>query len=303
MNSQILLWVLFINMIISVVVTYIWQYLVHEENRGVIAYIRLLSLLIPFFGLLFGVVSFMVLSRSKSENITDYEQYLDFKIEHFYEWRQQAEEAREIIPIDLSIQSHNPLLSQEFLIKHMNLLQQKQGLYLKKALNVKDTEVSHYASTTINLLKDRFLKKIKQTNNAYHPDSVRYYVTMSSVLEGYWKSDILEGLDRTKIIYDHLTLLTSFIAHHKQENPKFHILLAEVHLALNEFDNAEKKLIETAKLFPNDVHALELLFQQYVQQNLWKKAQVVINCIKRENLLKKTSIEFQIALQQLGDRT
>ncbi|RSK28324.1 PLDc_N domain-containing protein [Bacillus sp. HMF5848] len=264
-----------------------------EQYKGVIEWLIIISIVFPVIGILFSLIVYLFTQRTSEKNLVDYREYLNFDVTSYEAMREEAMESVEVLPITMSIQSDNDHVTKAFITKHLELLDQRHGMYLKKAIKSSQSELSHYASTTLNLLKDRHQKRISIIQQSIPNHSIEYYRELSRAYRAYWNSDLLEQQDETEILLSHQQLLFDMMQHFPNDEECYKDL-ASVYQRLNlkteKMQDFYKKCIE---LFPNCTYFYESLIAELIEHDQWSGAEVYLKKLRNNNLLSQTSEPFQ----------
>ncbi|NMH69004.1 hypothetical protein HF072_09415 [Bacillus sp. RO3] len=296
-NLLIVLYLLYVCAIL--LLTYIVKKRVNESHKGIVEWFTILSIIVPIIGLLASVGLYRFAIRKNSVNLSDYEDYLHFTVTPYYEWRNQARESLNVMPIEVSIKSDNYEINRELMIKHLNVLEGNHGMYLKKAISGEDAEISHYAATTYNLLKDRYEKRIKTITHSEYEHDKLYLIELSSAYEEYWKSDLLTSKEKREMMQKHKEILERLVKEYPLEEAAYEDL-GELLIKWNkkgkEVTDHYQKCIER---FPDSVSFYETLIEVFVSTGNLDQAYSVLNRLLNRHSIEETSASFQEVIRNI----
>jgi len=291
LNFYLLLYVLYI--LIVYVASRLMKKRVDEKYRGLLEWLAITSIIFPVVGLLFSLIVYPLSHRISEKNLTDYDEYLDFDVTSYEVLREEARDSIEVLPISMSIESENDQVTKAFITKHLEYLEKSQGLYLKRAIKNSQTELSHYASTTLTLLKDRHQKKIRYIQQSIPKQSLDYYRQLSKAYTAYWNSDLLDLQDEKQVLMSHQKLLEELILQFPEEEQGYRDL-GEVYKRLKvDFTKLQIFYKRCIELFPHSAVFYESLIVLLVNNEQWQEAKNYMKHLQDQQMISQSSESFQ----------
>ncbi|MCM3162222.1 M48 family metallopeptidase [Metabacillus litoralis] len=266
---------------------------VDEEYKGLLEWLTITSIIFPVVGLLFSLIVYPLSRKTSDKNLIDYDEYLEFDVTSYEVLREEARDSIEVLPISMSIESENDQVTKAFITKHLEYLEKSQGMYLKRAIKNSQSELSHYASTTLTLLKDRHQKKIRFIQQSLPKQSLDYYRQLSKAYLAYWNSDLLDIQDEKQVLTFHRELLLEMVQLFPEEE-QGHRDLGEVYKRLKvDFTELQTFYKQCINLFPHSVEFYESLIVLLVNHEQWPEAKRYMKKVQDQQMISQSSESFQ----------
>ncbi|MFT9850503.1 tetratricopeptide repeat protein [Aneurinibacillus sp. REN35] len=211
-----------------------------EEKRGAASWIFVVSIFLPFIGEILGLIVWLAEKKTHNRSALDtYDEYTRIHVDNYENIIEEAANDYRLLPIMQSLEMDDSEIKKEMLIRLLDLNIGQKGKYLYTALQNEDTEVVHYAATSINVLKDRYIRRISSLRNQLRSENPAIYLELAQVYQHYLESDLLTGEMKhmTALEYHNVLKLAIQII---PTNPHLVFQQAEVCLLLRKNQEAEE---------------------------------------------------------------
>ncbi|GGL58566.1 tetratricopeptide repeat protein [Sporolactobacillus putidus] len=271
------------------------------EKKGLYAYLLTISLICPPAGLPMAVMLILLQKRKNRAGwIDDYSKYVTFDPVNYEDLRTEAREDRELVPFSSGLNLDNPDLQKKLIVQLGSHGIANEGVLLRKAMNLNDTETVHYAATTINVLNDRYRKQVDETKRRF---TDHYRLDDAEKLADLYFHYLLSGIllsGQEKDLIDECIHFLIHAVHLFPNAPAFQYRLGSLYLRTGDLDRAERRFLKLTESDPSKYYGYTGLLEIYYMNNRWAKFYTVVDQIARNVKFDRLPEKYRWMIRRLG---
>ncbi|MBN6186792.1 hypothetical protein JQN58_07260 [Aneurinibacillus sp. BA2021] len=270
-----------------------------EAQRGAVSWILLVSVFVPFIGEILGGIVWLAERRSQRRSVLDtYDDYTRTRVHNYENMIAEAAKDDRLLPIMQSLETDDSELKKEMLIRLLDLNIRQKGKYLYAALQNEDTEVVHYAATSINVLKDRYLRRISALKEHLHSGNPAAYIELASAYQQYMESGLLVGEMKRITAMEYLDVLKQ-AASKNPAQPHLLFQQAEMCLLLGQESEAEELGTRLIHQFPAYFGGYLIHVQLAYRHENWTHIQDMVQQLRKHTAESEWPVRWVPVIRQL----
>lgn len=240
-------------------------YCVSKYLKQTVLFFYFVIMLLPSIGFFIFILERIVSYRKEQDELLDeYNKYINFlKTEHNVKEINTHDEINILSLNDHLILSDNDK-KKEALIKFITNNTDLQVSVLRKALSDSDSEVVHYAASTLTFLEEKFELIINEKRAEYLVSGNRdALIQIMTYYDKYIYSGLIEGEVKKAYLGKYLDILNEFSQKTNGFDCDLIIRQAHIYMKLNNYEEAEKLLKEVLEVDNSNFFAYFYLMELY----------------------------------------
>jgi tetratricopeptide (TPR) repeat protein len=240
------------------------------HNRGSLVWMIGVSLFIPVVAeVLFLILGLTSLKKRKVAGYYTNEEVIPFDIMNYKELNEKVSADYRMMPIMDELREEDNEVKKDLIIRLIGMDVTQKGKYLQVALEHDDAEVVHYAATTLNVLKDKYIQRINNYTLQLSEDNVDAYLQLADTYIEYLNSRLLNKDMRHLVLKEAAGILEKAVRLFPSK-PILHEHLGNTYLELGQIARAEVVFQEACFQFPNFCGNYVGLIQAAYKKLDWK---------------------------------
>jgi tetratricopeptide (TPR) repeat protein len=240
------------------------------HDRGSLVWMIGVSLFVP----LVAEAMFVLLwtfNRNKKTSPAYFtnDEAVPFDMKNYQELKDKAVDDFRMMPIMDELNEEDNEVKKDLIIRLIDLDVTQKGKYLRVALDHDDAEVVHYAATTLNVLKDKFIDRIDEGKSRLEDNNSESYLQLTDTYNEYLNSELLNP-DMKLLVLKEASGLFEDAVRLFPNKPLFYEHLGNLYLELGQTVQAEAVFKTACSRFPTFCGGYMGLIQAAYKRLDWK---------------------------------
>lgn len=243
---------LVIFLIAHIIISYIYIFVFYNSYYYEKIYRGTVVLLIPIWGILFFLISDILIRFRNKEMLYDREELMAKRSKKEFLVRPDYNQYVNLVPLEEALILADPHEKRKLLLDILKKNMDGYVSYIKMAIEDKDSETSHYAASTLMELTRKHMLILQSMALEYEKkqDDLQFALSYANSLKQYADSGILEEKDRKKYLNQYIQVIEKNIS--KDENQiseHIYIDFIEALIDTENYSNIEKWCKKYKKLY------------------------------------------------------
>lgn len=252
----------------------------HPNEKGVVLWIIWLSLFIPVAGEILGWLTWWMAKKTSVHHDFSFEKHAFAEAEAIEALNQDASADIRLTSLVNALEMEGSGLQKELIMRLPDADIRNHGSQLRAALEIKDTEIVHYAAATINMLQDRYEHNISAAKEQLMSGRLKDYQRIIGLYENYIDSGVMHKPFEVERLRDYRSLLEKAVAQFP-EQAEFYFHLGRLLERLNEPNRAINVYQTMIERFPRFYGGYLGLIQSCFERHEWHGIRELIQLMRQ----------------------